>query len=288
MPALAPVTTATRGEVSLTGIGTPHIVKRLKTASGFTGDLCRGSEQRRGGGEPQCCIDRLIEIALAQITGSSLEILAHSRGQFPDHRQQTKRQEQYRDQILSCQPVLRYNFSVHQPIHDPVCDHSSRNPRIGTTAQSEGRSSVGLGGSPTPPPTRAWPARQGQVQSYTRRRSIRCQSHGGPRAPSPIRRPRRKPGAADGHLGSAEETLADYLVDRCELSGDVGCRPERPSGYRKINHLRLAPALAKIGSGMGSWFRFHPRRSRTTQGGAFGAEPKGAMGRAAEEMATSS
>ena len=25
---------------------------------------------------------------------------------------------------------------------------------------------------------------------------------------------------------------------------------------------------------MGSWFRFHPRRSRTTQGGAFGAEPK--------------
>src|SRR5262249_35719366 len=23
------------------------------------GDLCRGSEQRRGGGEPQCCIDRL-------------------------------------------------------------------------------------------------------------------------------------------------------------------------------------------------------------------------------------
>ena len=109
------------------------------------GDLCRGSEQRRGGGEPQCCIDRLIEIALAQITGSSLEILAHSRGQFPDRRQQTKRQEQYRDQILSCQPVLRYNFSVHQPIHDPVCGNSSRNPRIGTTAQCEGRSSVGLG-----------------------------------------------------------------------------------------------------------------------------------------------
>ena len=129
-------------------------------------------------------------------------------------------------------------------------------------------------GVPDAAPTRAWPARQGQVQSYTRRRSIRCQSHGGPRAPSPIRRPRRKPGAADGHLGSAEETLADYLVDRCELSGDVGCRPERPSGYRKINHLPLAPALAKIGSGMGSWFRFHPRRSRTTQGGAFGAEPK--------------
>ena len=79
-----------------------------------------------------------------------------------------------------------------------MCGNSSRNPPDWRNGAAREGAASGLGGSPTPPPTRAWPARQGQVQSYTRRRSIRCQSHGGPRAPSPICRPRPKPGAADG------------------------------------------------------------------------------------------
>jgi hypothetical protein len=41
IPELAPVTTATRSEVSLTAIGTPHLVKRLKTA------VCRWARLRR-------------------------------------------------------------------------------------------------------------------------------------------------------------------------------------------------------------------------------------------------
>jgi hypothetical protein len=60
IPELAPVTTATRGEVSLTAIGTPHKVKRLKTASapaagvGVAGATVRappGSLLSRGGAQ---------------------------------------------------------------------------------------------------------------------------------------------------------------------------------------------------------------------------------------------
>src|SRR5215469_10213621 len=53
----------------------------------------------------------------------------------------------------------------------------------------------------------------------------------------------------------------------------IGARSERVDTEKSITYP-LAPALTKVGSGMGSWFRFHPRRSRTTQGGAFGAEQK--------------
>jgi hypothetical protein len=33
-------------------------------------------------------------------------------------------------------------------------------------------------------------------------------------------------GSYKRHLGLAEETLADYVADRCELSGNVGCGDE--------------------------------------------------------------
>jgi hypothetical protein len=57
----------------------------------------------------------------------SLEILEYRRSQLPHHRRQTK-QEQYRDQNRPyIQPILRPNFSVHQPIHHPVRNHPVRN-----------------------------------------------------------------------------------------------------------------------------------------------------------------
>ena len=48
-----------------------------------------------------------------------LKVLEYSRGQLPHDRQQ-KKQEQYGDQNRPyIQPVLKHNFSVHQPLHLP-------------------------------------------------------------------------------------------------------------------------------------------------------------------------
>ena len=74
----------------------------------ITGDGCRGSEERRGAESPNAASFARSKQLLAQITGSSLQISAYTRGQFPDYRPQTKRQEQYRDQTRSSiRPVLR-------------------------------------------------------------------------------------------------------------------------------------------------------------------------------------
>jgi hypothetical protein len=47
------------------------------------------------------------------------------------------------------------------------------------------------------------------------------------RASLPLAAAEAEAGSYRRHLGSAEETLADYVADRCELSGEAGCGDKR-------------------------------------------------------------
>ena len=82
-------------------IGDKRLSRSDRPKITITGDGCRGVSSAEGRRAPMPHQSRDRNSFGTDHREQSFEILEYSRGQFPDHRPQTKRQEQYRDQTRS-------------------------------------------------------------------------------------------------------------------------------------------------------------------------------------------
>jgi len=65
------------------------------------------------------------------------------------------------------------------------------------------------------------------------------------RASLPLSAAEAEAGSYKRHLGSAEETVTDYMPDRCELSGKVSCGDKRQTPSNRIANASAATSAAK-------------------------------------------